>query len=268
MASFSITQYDGANVNQLTGTAYGPLPKWNRSGEAPYSQDTTNGYDVVAAKFPEDRRLRAFSKCNGTVSDGSYQWPIFVNDLRIDTSLSGITAQSQTTRDFYPHNFVMPQFIIQGQALDQQDYGDLCEFMHQAQHKALGGTLIQLWVNGEGIDGNRNSGKGVTRNGNFYPNQMIRGKHSDILCQGYVDTMPRNHQQGQIAPEYSFNFLVANMISGPYSEDMVQVTQQATWIDILNSTSNISSTAAMQKQAANVVKYAQKNSQNIFNTGS
>lgn len=256
-----------------TGTPYGPQPRWDGSNAAPFSQSSNVGYDVVAARFPEKRRLNDFTSSstgrgggeNATINDGDYQWPMYVHDVSIDFALNGTRAQARTTRDFYPHNFTQPGFVVQGQALDQQDYGSLCEFMHQAQHKALsGGNLIQLWVKGYGIDGGRTSHAGVTKNGTFYPNQIVRGSHQTLLCQGYVGSMPRQHQKFTPAPVYTFTFIVANMIQGPYQEDIVQVQKQATWIDVLKQGSNITSTPALIKENQGNLKWVAQNSQNII----
>lgn len=256
---------------------YTPQARWDGSNAAPAPIVANNkGYDVTAPRFPESRRETAYSRANGTLNNNTFQWPMFVTDVSIDVALSGSTAQARLTRDFYPHNFVQPSFVIQGQALDQADYGMLCEFIHYSQQNSIAndGALLQLWIKGGGIGGKRVSKGGVHVNNKllnqqkFQGNQMIRGGHNQILCQGYVTTMPRQHTAGVVSPTYTMSFAVAYMISGIYSENMVQVQKQANWIDLLQGTSNLSTNKTLVKENQKILHWVQNNSANIFNTGS
>lgn len=225
----------------------------NTSGNlAPYSQPTRFGYDVTAPQISLARRNAAYRASNGVLSDGSFQYPMFVDDVSIDIALAGSTAQSILTRDFYARNFVLPAFTISGQTLDQDDYGMLCEFVHQAQRKAVKGgwqQLTQLQIKGWGFDGNRKTGYGVTRvtplgaPSNMAPstknvNQTLRGSHKPILCKGIVASMPRTHEVGVPAPTYQFQFIVLAMLHGIYSEPLDVSVAENTWINILQQLAN------------------------------
>lgn len=233
----------------MTPSWYPPgLPQWDGS-DSPSQPSINNnkGYDVTAVQFPEERRSQAYQTANATLSDGTAYWPLFVNDVQIDIGLAGTTAQAQLTRDFYPHNMVMPSFTVQGQALDQRDYGDLCEFVHRAQLASVSGglPLLQLWVNGMGINGTHGASdnavtvqsKAPNLASQDAPNQKLRGFHKTLTCQGYINTMPRQHQKGVVSPTYSFTFVVAEMIKGPWTETLADAATQKSWIDMLKATS-------------------------------
>lgn len=244
------------------------LPRWDGTNTAPQPVVSNNkGYDVTTMVSPARREL-AYKRANANLCDGIFWWPMFVTDIGIDLALSGSRAQSRLTRDFYPHNFTQPSFVVQGQSLDQRDYGALTDFVHYTQRNSLqGGKLVQLFVDGKGIDGGRTHGRGVVKNGKRFTNQGIRGSHQTILCQGYVNKMPRQHQRGVFSPTYSFSFVVADMIAGPYHEDIVQVQQQMTWVDILKSTETFKVNQALLKENNKVLGWAKNNSSNILSSG-
>src|ERR1700722_14210903 len=48
-------------------------PPGNTSGSlAPYSQPTKFGYDVTAPQINQARRVAAYQRCNGVLSDGAF----------------------------------------------------------------------------------------------------------------------------------------------------------------------------------------------------
>lgn len=256
----------------LQPTAYAASPRWDGTG-MPQAPSLVNniGYDVTAPRMNDKRREQAYARANATVNNGKYQWPLFVSDITIDISLSGQMGQSRTTRDFYPHNFVMPTFTIQGQALDQEDYGTMCDFMHYVQQDSIAndGALLQLWIKGAGYEGGRSSGpkvivKSAIIGNQTRTNQIIRGPHNPIQCQGYVNAMPRAHQSGVVSPTYTFSFMVAWMLDGIYQDNPRKVQIQQDWIALLKATSNLTGSQALTAQNNQVLQYAQNNSSNIF----
>jgi hypothetical protein len=214
-------------------------------------QPVDRGYDVNASAIQGTRRAIALRNSNSILSDGDYQMSIFISALNLDSALSGATAQSQLTRDWYPRNFVQPTITLMGWSLDQGDYGALCEFVHSAQLKAITSpgynNLTQITVAGRstspdfrsaGIDGNRmgDASTPAVRISNpsalmkshasdppgappgvFY-NQHIRGSHKPLVAKGYISSMPRIHQAFQNAVQWEIDFVVAVMLQGLYSE--------------------------------------------------
>lgn len=270
--TYDIIQYSGATIGHATGTTYNTasLPRWDGTSDPPAPQVANNkGYDVTVPEYRADVREAIYRQANGSLCDGTYWWPLFISNLGIDIALAGSTGQAQLTRDFYPHNFVQPNFAVDGQSIDQRDYGSLTDFVHYMQRNSVlpgsAGTLVQLYVQNRAVvDGNRAGGYGVTLNGHFLPNQNVRGSHMDILCLGYINSMARQHTKWVYAPTYSFQFIVAEMVSGPYQEDMVQVQQQQNWIDVVQSTQTFQPDLNQNKK---FLDWAAANSTNVINAG-
>lgn len=128
-------------------TMWGPTNTFTYGDTVEGSQTIDQGWDATGANLQEPRRSLALNQANALITDGtgtgSFQLPIFVTNLSMDSSLAGSTAQSQKVQDFYPHNFVAPTIRLSGWSLDQADYGLLCEFIHSAQRKAL--TSSKPW---------------------------------------------------------------------------------------------------------------------------
>lgn len=192
-----------------------PLP--NHAGIAP---KTDTGWDVTAPKLTDARRKTALNKTNGKLHDGTWFVDLFISDVKVGIALSGSTGQSRFTRDFYPHNMVMPSFVVVGQCLDQNDYGTLCEFVHQAQQKGVyDGNLLQLEVAGGGLRADR---------------PIMKGIHKPIHAQGFINAMPRKHERFVYAPTFTFPFVVSTLFEGVYQESTAGDTEEESWAAILS----------------------------------
>lgn len=192
-----------------------PLP--NHAGVS-FRPDT--GYDVKAVKINQTRRETAEGRFNGRLHDGTWYVDFFVTKISIDVGLAGSTGQSRFTRDFYPHNMVMPSFAVEGQCMDQNDYGTLVEFVHQAQQKGVyDGTLLQLDVAGNGLSVRR---------------PIMKGSHKPIHAQGFIRNMPRKHERFVYAPTFNFSFVVSTMFEGIYKESTASSPEQESWAQILS----------------------------------
>jgi hypothetical protein len=229
----------------------------NKNNTTGFKQGVSKGYDAIAGGLNARRKALAMSHSNAYLLDGNkgLQIPMFVSSTNIDTSLAGSTAQSQLVQDFYPRNFVQPVINVAGWSLDQEDYGTLCEFVHTCQFNAL--SAAQLWTtsmtqlivmgrtgitNAQGVTraarvpvGNRTSGRAVKATFNdgsshseTHVNQTIKGDHENIIAKGYIQSMTRSHQQFQYAVYWQFDFVVAQMIEGPFRENVATATNVAT----------------------------------------
>jgi hypothetical protein len=226
--------------------------QWPNGQLAPVSQDWNSGYDARASQVAYQNRWRNLLKhANANFCNSEYYVPLFVNDLKIDLGISGTTAQSQKTRDFYPHNITIPSFTIQGQCYSTAHYGALTEYIHMSQHNALinhSGTpdLVQFYLArsiGTVPEGGRTDGRKVTleiNNEKPIPhayNQNIVGGHGKIMCLGYIDTISRSHQAGNHRPTWTAHFIVVQMLRSPLfteSEAFEKPTQ--TWLAMLHGT--------------------------------
>lgn len=279
---------------------YQPYPltnEWRMQEAAPISQPVANGYDIAAARLSSSRRAVALNSANSIltspVGGDNYQMSLFITDVQMDSQLVGTTAQAQLTRDFYPHNFVQPTIQCTGVSIDQEDFGMLCEFIHAAQHYAIenGQTgLTQLFIAGRnnpspygnafnrGISGNRprnSANRNVSvsgassgaMNGTWW-NQNIKGTHQPILAQGYVNSMPREHQQFEYVVQWELDFIVTVMLDGIYTDQSLNAASllQDSNTSLMDSvTSNaMPITAALQKQNKAALAYAASNASTFF----
>jgi hypothetical protein len=207
---------------------------------------TNKGYDVEYTISPK-RKEAAKKHTNGQLHDGTYFVNFFVTDVEEDIALAGTTAQSQYKMDFYAKNFVQPSFVITGVCLDQEDYGVLAEFIHQAQHKSLfdqsyasESYLTQLLVKGDvwptGKSNPNDHNKRwqpihVNKNGQ----QTTKGPHMPTIAKGHIASIPRIHEKFVYAPTFSFSFVVDQMIAGIYTEDVSIPWSQQSWSQIMGS---------------------------------
>jgi len=223
-------------------------PQWTGQSRSPVYLDYTKGYDVVAGRLSPAKRARADTFANGSLAanfaNGSpYQFPLFVHDVSLTMGLAGNQAQSQTVRDFYPHNILMPAMKVSGKCYDQYSYGMLCEFISAAQRQFFAPNVdlpcMQLYIAGNIYplaNGTRRNGAGVPcvrRNGKGYANQIIKGQHNPLLALGYIMSTPREHNAGDYAPDWDLQFTVANMLAGPYTDGLAPNVAQQTWADFL-----------------------------------
>lgn len=212
------------------GTAFSPtlanssLTNWG--GKVTVDQ----GYDVVNT-LGQARKQKALKRTNGQLHDGKYFFNFFVTDVEIDIALGGSTAQSRYKQDFYPKNFVQPSFTITGVCLDQVEYGVLCEFIHQSQHKSLhhSGRLTQLLVKGDTWKFKKKIH--VNKNGQ----QTVKGPRRPVVAKGHIGSIARAHEKFVYSPVFTFSFVVDDMISGIYSEDTVTANELQTWSDIMQA---------------------------------
>lgn len=254
------------------------VPRWDGSG-AYASQsvrtDYDKGYGVNAPKqkFKDkhhDARNNLYHLANGQLNNGSVQWPLFITSVDVDFSVQGSIGQSRLTRDFYPHNFVQPTFQISGQAIDEMDYGQMCDFVHMCQYNLVESfspdSLMQLQVATRGIPGHRTTGLTVSCNNTTLYNQSVHGLHSEIIAKGVVTSMPRQHRMGVPAPTWSFGFQVYQMISGPFIEGQPQSPPTGhTWVNLLKGAANLP-TKPMLQQNSKVLKYAGQNAVNVISS--
>lgn len=199
------------------------LPLYTPTSWAGVVPETEQGYDIRATRISEARRQVAFNHANGILCDGISKVRFFVTELGLNVGINGTTSQGRYTRDFYAHNIVLPSLKVKAQCLDQGDYGVVVEFIHQAQKKAVGNAAnntTQLEVNGGGLR---------------VKNAIMKGPHKRTCAQGFVPRIERKYKQGEFAPVFSFNFVIAQSFEGIYEDVAASVfeNEQASWVSIL-----------------------------------
>lgn len=260
-SAFTIGQ--GTNID---GYAYGAWPGGKQL--APYSQDWNSGYDAVATdgRYSKDTNgnwvpdmakdttntvwASLLGKSNSNLCNQQYYVPLLVDGVQVDLSISGSSAQSRATRDFYPHNIVIPSFTISGQCYSTAQYGAMAEYIHMAQHRALNNSdLIQFYLEGTAdtlAQGTFSATPKVTYrdpNGHLVAQHLIQkivGRHGRIIAQGYINTFMRSHSMGDHRPTWQIQFIVSNMLSSPiYTDAVVTEKETDTWLRILHGTQKV-----------------------------
>jgi hypothetical protein len=186
------------------------------------SPPVTEGYDIRAVRLSTKRREAALARANGTLSNSREKVNFFITNVRIDLGLTGTTGQGRRTRDFYPHNILMPSYVVTGICLDQGDYGTLVEFVHKTQQEAVGnvkaGNFIQLDVAEGGFATKRS---------------IMRGRHKPICAQGVVEMMKRVHKQFAYAPIFTMSVVVAHEFYGLFNEISGYEPKSQSWWEVL-----------------------------------
>lgn len=224
------------------------LPLYVPTSWAGVVPETGQAYDIHAARISESRRNAAFGSVNAILCDGSSKVLFFASELTLNVGISGTTSQGRYTRDFYAHNIVLPSFTVKGQCLDQQDYGVLVEFIHQAQKKAVGNSAnntTQLEIKGGGLKVRR---------------AIMKGPHKRTCAQGFIPRIERKHKKGEYAPVFTFNFTVSQSFAGIYEDIAASVfeNEQSSWVSILEGfTTPYQPTYKKQEAATNSKPKAQ-----------
>jgi len=198
------------------------------ANDSTVSPDVSHGYDIFATRLSEERRSVALARANGTLSNSRERVIFFVTDVKVDLSLTGTTGQGRRTRDFYPHNVLMPGYTISAMCLDQQDYGTVVEFVHKTQQEAVGnaraGNLIQLDIAEGGLHITTPQGEPVS---------FMRGVHKPICAQGVIMQIQRKHKQFEYAPKFEMQVIVSHEFTGLYKEVGSFEPEQESWWALL-----------------------------------
>lgn len=148
-----------------------------------------------------------------------FPWPgdkfvsLWVIDVSIDFGLAGSTAQSRTTRSFFPHNSIPPVITVQCIAPNQFLYGKTLETI-RSSHRNLDTACLHVFSGGIAPAGSHH-----------------KGQHDAVAAEGYVQNARRHHTKHEYAPEFTIEFTVSNMIS-PYKDQTVDQKGLLDWHDI------------------------------------
>jgi hypothetical protein len=184
-------------------------------------QPFDRGYDVQTARREEPIGANGFLTFRGV------EKKLWVYEVQSGFSMSGSTGQSYRTRSFFAHNMVQPAFTIACQCPNQDIYGDTVEFLRWTQtsfDSSLRLEVVPRFVK------DLPAHKGQA-------NRRLRGPHRAIIAEGYVKSVPREHERHVYAPELSFAFIVERMLAGLGSENPVQIRQLKNWNDIIHDQS-------------------------------
>lgn len=188
-----------------------------------------SGWDTTKVRISDERREQALARANGILSNKAHRVRFFVTDLEIDIGLSGQTGQGRRTRDFYPHNIVMPVYKVTGICLDQQDYSTLVEFIHEAQHQAIGnGELLELDILAGGFSRSA---------------KTMRGVRKPVSGFGIAERIERTHTQFVYAPTFQFNWANFQSVAGIYTGLSYRDKAQKSFLEIVKEQEGVFSQA-------------------------
>lgn len=195
---------------------------WNGGIRAQPDAPYEDGYDVITTDIQASER--GFNAWLVDASDNTHV-KLWVSEITTNLSLAGSTAQSRLTRDFYAKNFQQPSFTIKCQAIGQRDHGLVAEFIHKAQRNCvIHGTLMGFTLPADQYDRPNNA-----------KHRGHHGHRKGLSIAGYVANAPRTHRRHDPAPDFTFDFVVARMRSGPFEENSAQVAKLAKWTDIFDA---------------------------------
>jgi hypothetical protein len=189
---------------------------WEPKGGGQPSVKIDRGYDVHTTNHSPKKGA------NGLLRDpvDRTQIYLFIEEIETDLSLSGSTGQGLHTRDFYPHNFVQPNYTLRCQAPGQREYGRVAEFVRKAQRNCLV----------------RNTRMALLVPGSRWPLvKHMKGPRKPFYAFGYVTSMPRIHRAHDPAPSYEIQFLIAQVRSGIFQDTPYTAYKLARWSDIVDN---------------------------------
>lgn len=184
-----------------------------------FAPNPESGYDVKANKLGKGRAEEKIGGLrNGELHDGSEWIKFFSQEISLSAGLSGSTGQGRYVRDFYAHNLKIPSLVVNGEALNQEEYSTIIEFIHQSQIRGVQKAQpIQLTIAGGGSNVGRS----------------MKGRHDPIEALGYVKSVKRKHERFIPAPEFSFEFVLAKMEKGIFHDAIGEDPPAKNWLEII-----------------------------------
>lgn len=170
---------------------------------------TSKGYDTNATQ------VQSVSP-NGWLTYRGREVPLWVQEVTTGFGMSGSIAQSSRTRTFFAHNFEQVAITVNSQFPSQQHMADVAQLVRRS-HIGLESAMF-LEILGK---------KGPTH-------RNLKGASQNIVAEGYITSIPREHMQFIYAPDMSFSFVVERMISpAAWADSPVKIRKLKSWHDIV-----------------------------------
>lgn len=178
----------------------------------------------------------------------------WVEEIVANFAMTGTTAQSRNVRQFMPHNVVQPTITVTGRAPNYFQYNRLASFVRSSHYNALhpqeqireevtangrkvrSETVRLLIRNGrepEVWNANRSEKRPGDRAG-----KRVKGVHVPWLVEGYIKSMKAGGERFNPAPQFSFEFFVAesifkqgNINMGMWEDVRVYGAELKPWLD-------------------------------------
>jgi hypothetical protein len=212
----------------------------------PYDQGYSARHrDINPREYKASRNARFVNQIGQDI------W-FWVDDFEADFEITGSTAQSRRTRQFYPHNMAQPSVVISGVAPSNLFYNELANFVRAAQYysvtRAAADPTMTFYM--------------YTRHQHNAP---ARRRHLGWTLKGYVKNMRAGGEKEKFAYPFQFEFIIASVETHGgntlFDDDLVTGRKILSWMDVFKSAGSKGwvkdPTPAPQSQ---------KNNENDFNT--
>lgn len=170
----------------------------------------------------------------------------WVDEIEANFAMTGSTAQSRNVRQFMPHNVVQPVITVKGRAPNSYQYNRMASFVRSSHHNALDlSDQLREAVVPSGRKVKVETVRLLIRNGEFPqiwngngPNRHVKGVHVPWQLEGYIKSMKAGGERFNQAPEFSFEFFVAesvfkqgNINMGMWEDIRVYGSELKPWLD-------------------------------------
>lgn len=172
------------------------------------------------------------------ITTSGQELKLWIEDLRLNFSMSGTMGQSRYRKQFYPKAFNQPSMMVRGKMPNQYEYNKLAAFIRESHFDALNQTNRKTVSDGTKATFDKktvtlrikNAGEGPR------PKRNLKGGHIVLAFEGYIKNIEAGAEKFQFAPDFQFEFVVAGSKDtgsiGIYKDDVVQGSKIMSWMDV------------------------------------
>jgi len=178
---------------------------------------------------------------------GAYM-KLWVNEINIDFSLTGVTGQSRYRRQFFPRAFNQPKMTVSGTMPNQKEYNRLASFIRECHFAAVTGNQ-DLYDNKDGNPDKARKGASVSAQTitllvkDSGPKVVksaprhTKGGHLPLKVEGYITNIAAGATKFNFAPDFQFEFIPAYSTMkadkiGIYEDVEDDGSQISSWMEI------------------------------------
>lgn len=179
----------------------------------------------------------------------------WVEEIVANFAMTGSTAQSRNVRQFMPHNVVQPTITVIGRAPNYFQFNRLASFVRASHYNALHtGQQIREELTPGGHKVKVETVRLLVRNGRepgvwnaqrTAEGKRVKGIHVPWLVEGYIKSMKAGGERFNPAPQFAFEFFVAesifkqgNINMGMWEDVRVYGSELKPWLDWINKSGN------------------------------
>jgi hypothetical protein len=175
---------------------------------------------------------------------------LWVTEVQMDFSVSGVVGQSRYRRQFFPRSFNQPKVMVSGTMPNQKEYNRLAAFIRECHFEALTGDQnLYAAKDNQSQKSKRSSSQSIQTitlvikdagliNRKSAP-RNIKGGHKAIQMDGYIKMISSGAVRFNFAPNFNFEFIpVSSKVSGSlgiYEDAMEDGSEIMAWMDIFKS---------------------------------